>query len=385
MEFEFSTAERVIFGEGKVSNIGSLASQFGDRALLVCGSHPEKVVKVVDLLKRANVQTVVFPVSHEPSLELVREGSEQVKMSKCKLVIAYGGGSVIDAGKAIAIFATNKGDVLDYLEVIGKGHAITRPALPMIAIPTTAGTGAEVTKNAVLGAPEFKLKVSVRSNFLTPRIALIDPELTYSMPPSVTASTGMDALTQLIEPFVSLKSNPLTDSLCREGINRVAGSLMRAYDDDGDVIARRDMCLASLFSGMALANAKLGAVHGIASVIGGMVAAPHGEICARLLPYVMQANINALESLDDPLEVITRYREVAQRLIGKPQVNPLDGVEWALNHNLYFGIRFLSQFGITRTDIALIAKKSMQASSTQGNPVKLTEAQISSILEGAMG
>lgn len=385
MEFEFATAERVIFGEGKVNKIGSIASQYGGRVFLVCGSHSERVNKVVDLLKPANIQTVLFSVSHEPSVDLIREGSEQAKTDKCDLVIAFGGGSVIDAGKAIAIFSTNEGDIYDYLEVVGKGLAITRPALPIIAIPTTAGTGTEVTRNAVLGAPDHKVKVSVRSSYLTPKIALIDPELTYSMPANVTASTGMDALTQLIEPFVSLKSNPLTDSLCREGITRVASSLKRAYDDGDDRKARRDMCLASLFSGMALANAKLGAVHGIASVIGGMVAAPHGEVCARILPYVMQANINAIESLDDPSGDLAKFCEIAQKLTGDPKVNPIDGVGWVLTHNSYFGIRPLLAYGLTTIDIPLIAEKSMQASSTQGNPVRLTEVHISSILKEALG
>jgi alcohol dehydrogenase class IV len=167
-------------------------------------------------------------------VDIIRKGSELAIKNRCDLVIAYGGGSVIDAGKAIAAFANNHGDIYDYLEVVGRGQAITHPALPIIAIPTTAGTGAEVTRNSVLGAPQHKVKVSVRSSYLIPTVALVDPELTYSMPPNITAATGMDALSQLVEPFVSQKSNPFTDMLCRDGITRVADSLKKAYDDGDD-------------------------------------------------------------------------------------------------------------------------------------------------------
>ena len=195
----------------------------------------------------------------------------------------------------MAALLTNEGDLSDYLEVVGKGRPLQNPAAPCIAVPTTAGTGAEVTYNAVLGVPDQHVKVSMRSPLMLPRWAIVDPLLTHSMPPELTASTGLDALTQLIEAFVSNKANPLTDGVCREGLQRAGRSLRRAFEDGSDAEAREDMSLASLFSGMALANAKLGAVHGFAGPLGGMTDAPHGVICGKLLPYVMQANVRALQ------------------------------------------------------------------------------------------
>ena len=230
----------------------------------------------------------------EPTVELVREGARRVQEAACDVVISIGGGSAIDAGKAIAAIATNGGEPLEFLEVVGKGRAIAVPPLPFIAVPTTAGTGSEVTRNAVLGSAEHGVKASLRSPLMLPRVALVDPELTYGLPPAVTASTGLDALTQLIEPYVSARANPLVDAICVEGIERVAGALRRAYHDGADRDARRDMALASLFGGLALANAGLGVVHGFAAPLGGSVegaarralrgavAARHGGQCGRV-------------------------------------------------------------------------------------------------------
>lgn len=188
----------------------------------------------------------------------------------------------------------NGGDPLDYAEVIGHGRPLERRSLPLIAIPTTAGTGAEVTRNAVIGSPEHRVKVSLRSPLMLPEVAIVDPELTRDLPPALTASTGLDALTQLIEPLVSCRTNPLTDALCRSGIQRAARSLRRAVEHGEDLVAREDMSLASLFSGLALANAALGAVHGLTGPLGGMFEASHGALCASLLPAVMEANVRAL-------------------------------------------------------------------------------------------
>lgn len=210
------------------------------------------------------------------------------------MVIGLGGGSVLDAGKAIAALVTNLGNVFDYLEVIGKGQPLVNAPLPFIAIPTTAGTGTEVTRNAVLGSPAHGVKVSLRSPMMLPSLAIVDPELTYGLPPEITASSGLDALTQLIEPFVSVKANPMTDAICREGIRHAAKSLRTVYHNGADASAREGMSLASLFGGLALANAALGAVHGFAGPLGGMLNAPHGAICAKLLPLVMEVNIKVL-------------------------------------------------------------------------------------------
>ena len=222
MRFEFATATRIIFGAGTLKEAGALAAGFGQRALVVTTAGRPPAGPLLADLAEHHVGCVAFAVSGEPNTEAVRLGSELARREGCDLVVGFGGGSAIDAGKAIAALLANEGEPLDYLEVIGRGKSLARPAVPFIAIPTTAGTGAEVTRNAVLAAPEQRVKVSLRSPFLLPRVALVDPELTYSLPPAITASTGLDALTQLIEPFVSARANPLTGALCREGMARVA-------------------------------------------------------------------------------------------------------------------------------------------------------------------
>src|SRR5208282_5705063 len=228
----------------------------------------------------------------------------------------FGGGSAIDAAKAIAAMLTNKGELLDYVEIIGRGKPLTQPSAPFIAVPTTAGTGSEVTRNAVLASPEHRVKVSLRSPLMLPRVAVVDPELTYALPPAITASTGLDALTQLIEPFVCARANPMVDALCIEGIRRAARSLREVVHQNPGKSAREDMALASLFGGIALANAGLGAVHGFAGPMGGMFAAPHGALCAALLPGVMAANVAALRRRQPGGEGLRRYDEIARLLTG---------------------------------------------------------------------
>jgi alcohol dehydrogenase class IV len=286
----------------------------------------------------------------------------------------------MDAGKAIAALVTNSGEIYDYLEVIGKGVPITVPSLPMIAIPTTAGTGAEVTRNAVINSPEHTLKVSIRSPLLLPRLALIDPELTRGLPPDITASTGLDALTQLIEPFVSLKANSLTDAICRDGITRIAHSLLPAYVTD-EPLARENMSLASLFGGLALANSGLGAVHGFASVLGGMYLAPHGMICARFLPIVMDVNVRALQSRMPDSLILQRYDEVACLLTGDSNAKAIDGIVWVKELCAQLCVSPLMVYGLSRCDYPQIIEKTIQASSTKANPIQLTPDELSEILE----
>ena len=251
------------------------------KALVVTGRTVARARPLMDALAENGVSVVTFAVPGEPTTDMVCQGSQHALGAGCNLVIGLGGGSVLDAGKAISVLMTNGCDPYEYLEVIGQGKSLTEPPVPYIAIPTTAGTGAEVTRNAVLFAPEHHIKVSLRSPMMLPRLAVVDPELTYALPPEVTASTGLDALTQVLEPYVSRSANPITDTFCREGLRRTARSLRRAYLHGDDVEAREDMALASLLGGLALANAKLGAVHGFAGLIGGMLQAPHGGICAR--------------------------------------------------------------------------------------------------------
>jgi hypothetical protein len=218
MLFEFATARRVIFGPGTSRQAGALARKAGRRALVVTGRDSARAQFLLDSLRENGVSAVVFAVAGEPSIDTVRQGVELGLRENCDLVVSLGGGSALDTGKAIAAMLTNPGDVLDYLEVIGGGKALVEPSAPFIAIPTTAGTGSEVTRNAVLASPEHRQKVSLRSPSMLPSVAIIDPELTWGVPPAMTASTGMDALTQLIEPYVCNRPNPMTDALCVEGM-----------------------------------------------------------------------------------------------------------------------------------------------------------------------
>ncbi|MGB9722716.1 MAG: iron-containing alcohol dehydrogenase [Chloroflexia bacterium] len=384
MRFEFATAARVVFGAGTLGEVGPAAAALGRRALVVTGRNAARAAPLLGLLAQHGVEGATFPVAAEPTLETVRRGLAWAREGECDLVIGFGGGSALDTAKAVAVLLTNEGDVLDYLEVIGRGRAPERPGVPCLAIPTTAGTGSEVTRNAVLLSPEHRAKVSLRSAWLLPRLAVVDPELTYTMPPAVTAATGLDALTQLVEPFVSLRANPLTDALCREGIARAGRSLRRAWECGEDASAREDMALAALLSGMALANAGLGAVHGFAAAIGGSFTAPHGAVCARLLPIVMEANRRALRRRAPESPALARYDEVARLLTGHPRATADDGVIWVRQLVAELGIPPLSAYGIGAGDLPELVQKAAAASSMRGNPIPLTEEEMEGVLREAL-
>ncbi|MGA1863660.1 MAG: iron-containing alcohol dehydrogenase [bacterium] len=382
MRFEFSTASRIIFGSGRLSEVGPVARVMGNFALLVTGQTPSRAVPLMEIMNKEGIGYACFSTHAEPTIKDIRQGTEFAMQKHCDLIIGFGGGSAIDTAKAIAAILGNGGDPLDYLEIVGNGNPITRPSIPWIAIPTTAGSGAEVTSNAVISSPEHLVKVSLRSPLMLAGIVLVDPELTCSLPPALTASTGLDALTQLIEPYVSIKSNPLTDSICREGIRRVAGSLIQAYKNGNDTEAREDMSIASLFGGLALSNSKLGAVHGIAGPMGGMIRAPHGNICARLLPNVMEANIKLLKARLPGSMAINRYDEIAQLLTMNIKAKASDGVNWVKEIFKVFNIPPLSYYGLTPEIFPDLTEKASKASSMQGNPIKLTFEEIMNILEG---
>ena len=384
MPFEFATAARIIFGSGALLDAGPIAADMGRRALVIIGSTTLRAEPLFDVLRRHTVSYTTFTVVGEPTTHVAREGVQQAQRERCDFVIGLGGGSVIDTGKAIAVLLTNPGDPLDYLEVIGRGRPITTASAPYIAIPTTAGTGAEVTRNAVLGSPEHQVKVSLRSPLMLPRLALVDPNLTASMPRPVTASTGLDALTQVLEPYVSNKSTPITDAICLDGMHRAARSLRRAYVNGDDMRAREDMALVSLYGGLALANAKLGAVHGFAGPFGGMFEAPHGAICAALLPHVMAVNIKALKVRQPGSEALNRYDEIAQIVTGSPDAVVDDGVVWVQKLCRDLQIPSLGAYGLTEDDVPALIEKAGRASSMQGNPIKLTNEELAEILGRAM-
>ena len=325
-----------------------------------------------------------FEVLGEPTIDLVRLGTAAARGAGCDVIIGIGGGSVIDAGKAIAALLTNPGDPLDYLEVIGRGQPIEHNPAPFLAVPTTAGTGAEVTRNAVLGAPEQRVKASLRSARMLPALAVVDPELTLGLPPAITASTGLDALTQLIEPYVSIRANAMTDQFCREGMRSIAGSLRTAYHSGRTLEARTGMSWAALLGGMALANAGLGAVHGFAAPIGGMFPAPHGAICAALLPHAMTTNIEALRSRDQQNQALERYREVACLLTGQPHSIAQDGASWVADLCRELEIPPLRTYGIQSDDIPVLVEKASRASSMKGNPIALNETELREMVTRAL-
>lgn len=380
--FEFATAQRILFGAGKLNELSRQIEGKWKRLLLVCSHSSGAVPRLRQILSSPDGSVSEFQVHGEPTIDVVRAGMQAVR--DCDMLIGLGGGSVIDTGKAIAALVTNPGEITDYLEVVGKGQPLVNAALPYIAIPTTAGTGSEVTRNAVLEVAEQNVKVSLRSPLLLPRLALIDPELTYNLPPEITAASGLDALTQLIEPFVSIKANPMTDAICRQGIQHAARSLRRAYENGSDPEARQGMSLAALFGGLALANSALGAVHGFAGPLGGMLHAPHGAICARLLPLVMQANLQALEARQPEHPAIQRYQEIAKLLTAEDSATAQDGIEWTSRLVSDLKIRTLSQYGMSKALFPEAIEKTLKSSSFKGNPIPLQETELNEILEKAL-
>jgi len=384
MHFEFATATRIVFGEGTVKELASAAKSFGERALVVLGKSDLRIAESIEQLKKEGLTLSLFHISGEPTVETVRSGLEQARIQHCDLVIGMGGGSVIDTGKAIAGLMSNPGEIYDYLEVVGKGKPLTNPSAPYIAIPTTAGTGSEVTRNAVITVTDQRVKVSLRNPSMLPRVAIVDPELTYSLPPEITASTGLDALTQLIEPFLSNAANPMTDAICREGLLRAARSLRRAYENGDDPHARQDMALASLFGGMALANAKLGAVHGFAGPIGGMFPAPHGAVCARLLPVVVEMNLNAIRDRAAQRPDLERFTEMSRLLTSDPDSRAEDGIRWLHELCAALNVPPLATYGVTKSDLPEIIAQAKKASSMKGNPIELMDGELNRIMELAL-
>lgn len=381
MSFEFATAGRIMAGAGRAAELPGVLAGLGSRVLVCTGANPERHA---GLLAELGLPAAIFPVADEPTVGLARAGVAAAHEHGADVVAAIGGGSVIDAGKAVAMLLGNGGDPLDYLEVIGSGRPITRPAVPCVAVPTTAGTGAEVTANAVLAAPEHGLKASLRSALMLPRVALVDPLLTVSCPAQVTAASGLDALTQCLEPFVSVRASPLTDGLAREGLRRAGTGLRAAYADGGDQRARADMAICALLGGMALANAKLGAVHGLAGVIGGTADVPHGMACAALLAPVIEANLRVLRDGGPGRPALDRYAQAARLLTGNPAASIEDGLAWIGDTRTLLAVPGLAAFGLGARHADDVAAKAMASSSMQGNPVALSHGDLKAIVLRAL-
>lgn len=447
--FEIRAPTRILFGRGVFSQAPACAAPFGRRALVVTGlsalrdgprspsgadsagssggraDHgssapvtesqqrprespaaraPDRgdtseslFATLASALEKAGLSVVHLIVRHEPTVETVDEGTRRALAAGCDLVIGLGGGSVLDAAKAVSGLMTNGGSALDYLEVVGRGRVLESPAAPFIAIPTTSGTGSEATKNAVLTEPRSRVKASLRSPHLLPVTAIVDPDLTLSLPSHLTASTGLDALTQLVEAYITPRANPFTDMIALEGIERSARALLTAVNRGTDLEAREDLALASLFGGIALANAGLGAVHGIAASLGGRFSVPHGVACAVMLPHVMRTNVEALRR-DAPagpaLRRIERIGEILARAypLSDGSIDADRGEEESadvavrLLRDLVGRCRIggLAGHGVTASDLPGLAEAALRASSMKGNPVPLSHGEIVQTLERAL-
>lgn len=361
--FEFATAQRIIFGRGTVRELPDLCGSFGRRTLLVTGSRPQQWTTRLPYVG-------IKSICGEPTTKDIESGVELAKQLSADVIVAIGGGSVVDAGKAIAAMSTQPGDLMRYIEVIGEGKPLEAAPLPFIAVPTTAGTGAEATRNAVIASEQHRVKASLRHLSMLPRIALIDPELAVDVPPHITAASGMDALTQCLEALVCSRAQPMTDALCLEGVQRAIRSLERAFQNGSDLDAREDMALCALNSGIALANAGLGAVHGFAAPIGGMFHAPHGAICAALLAPVWEANSKRIQNR-------AKFDQIDGLLGG-------DAVSWLHALTARLQIPKLSSWGIQNADLGEIVRKAAAASSMKANPISLTRDELLAVLRAAL-
>jgi alcohol dehydrogenase class IV len=387
--FELATAGRVVFGAGAQHQIAAAVSATGARrVLLVTGASTARAAGLAADLATAGLDATPFPIAGEPTIDVARAGAAAAREAGAGAVVALGGGSALDGGKAIAALAANPGDALDYLEVVGAGRALERAPLPFFAVPTTAGTGSEVTRNAVLSVPGARVKASLRSLLMLPRLAAVDPDLLAALPPPVVASSGLDALSQVIEPFLSIRANPLTDAVARDGIGRSARALRRAFAGElaTDPVLREDLALASLSGGLCLANAGLGAVHGFAAPAGGMFGAPHGAVCAALLPHVLDVNLRALRARAPAHPALPRYRELAALLTGASpaDVTPEDGVAFVAALTRDLRVPGLASHGMRPADVPALVAKSRQASSMKGNPLPLTDDELTEIAQRAL-
>lgn len=381
--FEFSTSSKIIFGCGSIKKIGNFAAGFGKRVLVI-NSKSAPSITVESELKGSQLKWESFQISGEPTYEKIEANIKLLRSIRPDVVIGIGGGSALDYAKTVSALITNEGDLLDYLEVVGKSQPLAFNPVPMIAIPTTAGTGTEVTKNAVIKLTEKGVKVSLRNEMLVPRVALIDPELTLDLPPQVTACTGMDALVQVIEPFLSQRSNPFTDLFCVAGIKIISANLLKAFSTPKDITAREQMSFGSLMGGLSLANAGLGAVHGFAAVLGGMYPIPHGECCACLLPAVFDINYKALLERDAHNPILGKFDDIAKLVTGNQKSRTADGIKWFGELNRKLNISTLSKYGIKKEDHSKIIEGVKVSSSMKANPVQLNEDELYRILRQSM-
>ncbi|MDF2152389.1 iron-containing alcohol dehydrogenase [Vibrio sp. CAU 1672] len=376
--FQFMTATRIIFGEGALRSSLSVINQYGYSVLLVTGQDIQRAAPIINYLKAQNMRYQHVSISGEPYITMVEETAIIGRKFQPDMVIAIGGGSVIDMGKALAAIIPNQGNVYDYVEVVGRNVPLKTKPIHFIAIPTTASTGSEVTRNAVLKSGQDQVKVSLRSPDMLADVAIVDPTLTYGMDQYTSGRGAMDAFTHLMEAYVCGDPNPLTDMVCEEGLRRLSASVIAGCKQDNHK-ARVDLSFAALLGGMAITNAKLGAAHGLASALGGKLEAPHSVITARLAPHVMQENINAAKRAGRN-DVLSRYRKLAQLVTGRTNANEQDGVLWVKMTLDKLELPQLGKFGVCRTPFEKVADDALKSVAIKGNPLPLTQERLIHIL-----
>ena len=379
--FSFSTATEILFGRGQMSEAVERIILLGKRVLLVHGKDPRRSNGLLHELSDKGCDVARFSVAGEPDISMIEAGLAVARESDVRVVVAIGGGAVIDAGKAIAALVPATRPMLDHLEVVGLGLPLDQPPLPFVAIPTTAGTGAEVTRNAVIGVPEHRRKVSLRDARMLPRLSIIDPALTDDCPRGITLASGLDAITQVIEPYLCTRANPLTDALCRDAIPRGLAALLRLMDRE-DEQARDEIAWVSLCGGLALANSGLGAVHGLAGPLGGLTGAAHGAICGALLPHVLIANHAAIAGGDraDRMDEVGAWIGAA---FGEQGAGLARASHLLAERSRAHGLQSLRQLGVDETIRVAAADAAISSSSMRANPARLSAADLRAIMQAA--
>ena len=378
---EFYTPGKIIFGSGGLSQVGAEAKRLGNKALVVLGRSAMRKSGALDrltyLLRENNLEYIIYEnIPSDPTVEIVDKGANLAKKGKCNLIIALGGGSVLDTGKAISAMVTNEGSVADYQEIEGKGRKFQYKTIPFIAIPTTSGTGSEATSNAVITNTELSLKKSIRDPWLIPEVALVDPELTLFLPPHITATCGGDALTQCIESYLGKKSQEISDALALHAIGLIGKSLVKAVKKGKNLKARKDMAMAALLSGLCLSNSGLGAAHALSHPLGVYYKIPHGLSCTVLLPYVMEFNLSVVtkkmtkiaQSLGENISLLSE-KEASQRAVDKiKEIFSQVGIK-----------SNLSEWGIKEEDFSKIIKGS-KGGSLNNNPRETSDEDLFELL-----
>ncbi|MCK6261896.1 iron-containing alcohol dehydrogenase [Vibrio sp. ZSDE26] len=377
--FQFMTSTRIIFGEGALQSSLSILNQYGYSVLLVTGKDQSRSEPIISYLKTQKMRYQHVSISGEPNITMIEETAIVGRKFKPDMVVSIGGGSVIDMGKALAAIIPNQGDVYDYVEVVGRNVPIKTTPIPFIAIPTTASTGSEVTRNAVLRSGQDQVKVSLRSPDMLADVAIVDPTLTYGMDVYTSGRGAMDVFTHLMEAYVCGDPNPLTDMVCEEGLRKLSGSIVAACRHD-DYSARADLSFAAMLGGMATNNAKLGAAHGLASALGGKLNAPHSVIAGQLAPHVMRENI-AVANEFGRKDVLERYSRIAQLVTGRTNAHVEDGALWVQMMLDKLELPKLSEFGVCSTSFEKVAEDALMSVAIKGNPLPLTKARLIYILE----